>query len=629
LDSRRVHLAFSIGPVQEFVAQARRTRDLWAGSWLLSYLSETALAAAEKAGGTSVIPYREVDVIGVVSSVNMPVGGCPNRFELEFDDEGGAIKGAEAATNAFRVAWQAIADTVWEQIVIDIADKGNGTQKIWERQVSHFWEISWIVGTPEGTTLGFEAAARKHFRNVPATEEPGLKCSLMGNMQELSGHFGRGTGEQQSKFWEAVSKHKKVGMHDLRPNGERLCAIALIKRLFPKVITEAVPGADEALTTQSSWPSTAFFSAHSFLAELDQEVGEGYVEKVTKAGIGQGEREAAKVHGVPWATIDAQAWYRSGLQQNDWGIETVEGLRRPLSDLYKKSGLEPLPCYAMLIMDGDSMGSLLQKLGDPRELSRCLGRFAAEVGEIVSKRNGRTIYAGGDDVLALLPPREALQAARELAEKYTQAFGGNSAATLSGAIVFAHWRYPLRQVIREAHGLLDGVAKEATGRDALAIGILLGSGMNAIWSAPWKVINGNSAPKILDELIQKFSTEDTSAESTRFNASYLYTLRERFQKLFQDSAEMPGEYRRIEFGDDLLSDLAHAELRRRMSKSDRARTPVEDSKPTIDELMSLTRRWYRDEAHKVQCDARTFGFDGWRVARFLKQLDDNRMPGHE
>jgi len=32
----------SVGPVQTFIASARRTRDLWFGSWLLSELSKAA-----------------------------------------------------------------------------------------------------------------------------------------------------------------------------------------------------------------------------------------------------------------------------------------------------------------------------------------------------------------------------------------------------------------------------------------------------------------------------------------------------------------------------------------------------------------------------------------------------------
>ena len=35
-------LIISIGPVQEFIASARRSRDLWFGSWLLSELSKAA-----------------------------------------------------------------------------------------------------------------------------------------------------------------------------------------------------------------------------------------------------------------------------------------------------------------------------------------------------------------------------------------------------------------------------------------------------------------------------------------------------------------------------------------------------------------------------------------------------------
>ncbi|NCC31009.1 MAG: hypothetical protein EOM24_03175, partial [Chloroflexia bacterium] len=35
----------SIGPVQEFIASARRSRDLWFGSWLLSELSKAAALA--------------------------------------------------------------------------------------------------------------------------------------------------------------------------------------------------------------------------------------------------------------------------------------------------------------------------------------------------------------------------------------------------------------------------------------------------------------------------------------------------------------------------------------------------------------------------------------------------------
>lgn len=41
----RYLLALSIGPVQEFIAAARRSRDLWFGSYLLSEVSKAAALA--------------------------------------------------------------------------------------------------------------------------------------------------------------------------------------------------------------------------------------------------------------------------------------------------------------------------------------------------------------------------------------------------------------------------------------------------------------------------------------------------------------------------------------------------------------------------------------------------------
>ena len=37
-------LNFSLGPVQGFIARARKTRDFWTGSFLLSYLAGQAMA---------------------------------------------------------------------------------------------------------------------------------------------------------------------------------------------------------------------------------------------------------------------------------------------------------------------------------------------------------------------------------------------------------------------------------------------------------------------------------------------------------------------------------------------------------------------------------------------------------
>ena len=56
---------FTLGPVQSFVAQARRTRDLWAGSFLLSWLSGQAMKSILEQGGQIIFP--------AVGTINDPI----------------------------------------------------------------------------------------------------------------------------------------------------------------------------------------------------------------------------------------------------------------------------------------------------------------------------------------------------------------------------------------------------------------------------------------------------------------------------------------------------------------------------------------------------------------------------
>ena len=56
-------LYFNFTPVQSFVAQARRTRDLWAGSYLLAWLSGQAMNAIIADGGEIEMPCVKGDLL--------------------------------------------------------------------------------------------------------------------------------------------------------------------------------------------------------------------------------------------------------------------------------------------------------------------------------------------------------------------------------------------------------------------------------------------------------------------------------------------------------------------------------------------------------------------------------------
>ncbi len=80
-------LALSVGPVQEFIAAARRTRDLWFGSFLLSELSKAAARAISQKGGRQSLifpaPQRAEDLEpeSPLSVANVLLAEVPAGYE--------------------------------------------------------------------------------------------------------------------------------------------------------------------------------------------------------------------------------------------------------------------------------------------------------------------------------------------------------------------------------------------------------------------------------------------------------------------------------------------------------------------------------------------------------------------
>lgn len=615
---------FTFGPVQEFVAQARRTRDLWAGSWLLSYLAENAIAAAERANARIILPFREEREHGIVTMVAgghvKRFGGIPNRFTAEAADPVSAAKAAECG---LREAWQRIADAVWNNFVKPVTEYGHGTREIWERQVANYWEISWVVDDARFLV------ARKNLRLVDARVEPGDHCTLIGGLQEISGYVRPRERVEQTQFWSCL--RQKIAVLDLEEN-ERLCAIALIKRLFVHVACEAV-GVD--LKKVRGWPSTAWLAASPWIERVTASHAEMAADFVRSLEAMQwtrkpcGEREAARQRfpqqDTPcFSSLDGPLYFVSALK-NPASLDNLKEGQDPgpavkaLTRLYEACDGGPEPFYAVLLMDGDRMGEMLGRArsADPREgeqeISFALRRFARGVDDVVRKMHGHTVYAGGDDVLALLPADTALACAIELESSYRAEFAEIAAvagrALISGALVFAHYRAPLRRVLRYAHRLLDEVAKERTGRGALAVGLVQSSGITAEWSAPWPVVRGETPTMRipLGELAADFR------EGGPFNPTFLYNLRRTLERL----ADPKTGQLVIESPADLVASVATVEYRRSRDRQDGlvADPPLE----TVDRLLPLLQRWYR-RGDDIVPDPQSFHFDGVRVAAFLARV---------
>ncbi|TYO92768.1 type III-B CRISPR-associated protein Cas10/Cmr2 [Desulfallas thermosapovorans] len=650
-------LHFTLGPVQGFVASARRTRDLYAGSFLLSYLAGQAMYAVTCAGGEIIFPAVSdknkqitdplLKAIRVTAEKKMTLkygpetGSLPNRFKARIPDG----FDPDSCRRAVLVAWQHIAAVVWEKFVNAVAGEGKAVREIWDRQVNGFWEINWAVGEEDNLL-----DRRKNWRSYVPAAEPGDKCTVMGNLQELSGYTRaqRKEREKQRAFWEQMGQ-KLPGL-ELRDD-ERLCAIALIKRLYPLVAEETI-----GWKLPRHYPSTSYMAAVHWIARtIEQKPGwaEKFARQARACGFetggtgiepGTGIKCIIKAAGkqprsAGLARLNGNCFFDSTLENDRlWKVNTAD-CRKKLRGLLKEHK-EPAPFYALLLMDGDELGALLredrEKGGDGSHVSRALLNFSKLVKETVQAHNGITVYAGGDDVLALLPLEDALAAAMELQFRYKAAFkemGREKRATISGAIIYAHHHAPLKSVLARLHHLLDKVAKDETGRDSLAVCVWKGAGPVLTWSAPWQVLlegygqDGDTVPggtgsNLIDELVEVFAAgNDKSGE---YNSSFFYNIRSRFEILAAGAEQEKNRVftRSIAGGEDALLkenedivDLLTAEYLKGMER-EKDRVSLDTANERMRRLVRLCRRSWREKG-ELHIAKGPLTMDGALLVRFL------------
>ena len=239
-----------------------------------------------------------------------------------------------------------------------------------------------------------------------------------------------------------------------------------------------------------------------------------------------------------WKALDGSVFFDASLEnENLWENPNaaLEVLRK-LRALRTKAELEPVsPFYAVLLMDGDELGIHMSDANKQAEITKGLANFTKNVPHIVQDNNGFLIYAGGDDVLALLPLENAFGCAAALRHHYLRCFDLKLIPTsLSGAIEFAHVKMPLGKVLRDAHDLLDNLAKDGRGRDAIACRVWKPGGMTLEWAMPWQcALNDNSV--IVEQLAQEFQpptpTIAQPSATPLFSSKFFFKIRERFELL--------------------------------------------------------------------------------------------------
>jgi len=450
-------IAIALGPVQDFIAAARRSRDLWYGSYLLSEVAKAAARSLEHAGATLLFPYSDDASKDLVEGSDFTVA---NKL-LALSDQ----PPSEICHKAKEVAQQQLEKAMRSAIQEAGRKKLRVDEELMAAQVKAFLEFSavWVPYQPDQhqasrSQVELLLAARKTLRDFQpyklGSSRP--KSSLDGFRETILR-----PGQRPPGLFES----------NLKLN-EHLDAIGLVKRLAKPFGNRRMPEFD----------STIDVAARPYIHRIQgsQPFGEywAFVEK----------HVGYKTSALLYEHESRQLFDQDEKDLSPEDLAALGTLSTIRNNIYERHCRPNPPYYAVMIGDGDFMGQTISGLRDGKEnqaFSRALSRFAHEARELTRKHEGCPVYTGGDDVMALLPLHTVLDCAEECRQEFRQILASYPRVSFSAGIVIAHALEPLSDVLRLGR-LAESRAKKLPGKDAVAFTLCPRSGATVEITGKWK-----------------------------------------------------------------------------------------------------------------------------------------------
>lgn len=341
---------FTIGPVQSFIAQARKTRDLYAGSKILEDIIGVAMKYAQKNY------HAEIIIPDSCSDAK------PNRFLAKITNDD-PKKFAEAVENAARDKWRDIALQSFRNAGVCHAPETNGFDEVQKRridctkleqikpaeagkQIEDFLEVYWVMlELDDGDDYQEKhdeiqklLAAIKNTRRFNQIDEPAArKCSLDGERNVLFYHpvnDEENNGEIEKELRKKFIQHEpanKCLYHKNLNLGEGLSSVSFVKRFYAK---------------GEAFPSTAKVALIDVLQEIDESSKASYKERFQK-----------------YEYFDEQLYYEENLTSDGFRkrgfddlIPDLVALEAQRKELFE--GKKQPRYYALIAFDGDDMGKV-------------------------------------------------------------------------------------------------------------------------------------------------------------------------------------------------------------------------------------------------------------------------------
>lgn len=245
---------FTLGPVQSFIAQARKAQDLYAGSQILSRLVGVGKRAFEESFPDGKVIFPTV----VKTKGDLTKKTLPNRFVGKISDheyDGRTLKEkAEKIESAVRSEWGKIAEESRKEAEF-VANFQKGFKEQLENHLEVFWayqvidhsgpspfataykELERLVGAVKNVRPFSQleyADSFEGFEYAKGLGERGRKCSVDGINNAL--FYRNRNGEDDNPPYDLFEGAQLLNSFYLNA-GEGLSAVSFVKRFYPNLLS--------------------------------------------------------------------------------------------------------------------------------------------------------------------------------------------------------------------------------------------------------------------------------------------------------------------------------------------------------------------------------------------------------
>jgi CRISPR-associated protein Cmr2 len=409
----------SFGPAQSFISAARRSRDLWAGSRILSEIvrgGAQALMASANGPDRNTLIYPVASQVCTSSESKAESSGNLSNEILAIvhaEDVDALRRIIEDAQQAGREALDVIAMQEmqrWQSAL----PQGELRDDFWNAQVPQTFTFSaaWArLDNDDDYPRCVKAVKRMMAaRKASATFRPhpcpaglaheGLPKSSLDGVNE-------------SVLPEPDKRGRATRRFDVG-EGEQLDALGCIKRSFGK---------------QEIFTALPRLAAHPWLEAIGPQrrksLSEAYVLLHGHDIATRCDGNAGTYASFPY---DADLLFGGALERAiaDAKRDDNADLQNALAELGKRLNsidTRPNPYVALLYADGDRMGRFLgvaKTVGQHSRISQAIAAFSDDVPGVARNNGAHAIYNGGDDVMVACPLPGAIACGRDLAEAFAR-----------------------------------------------------------------------------------------------------------------------------------------------------------------------------------------------------------------